>query len=30
MNIKLENVNLQSASGPNHFAAKLVKYGKKK
>tara|TARA_Y100000114_G_C11763606_1_gene331563 strand:+ start:4106 stop:5044 length:939 start_codon:yes stop_codon:yes gene_type:complete len=29
MNIKLENVNLQSASGPNHFAAKLVKYGKK-
>ena len=29
MNIQLENVNLQSTSGPNHFASKLVKYGKK-
>jgi len=26
MNIHLENVNLQSTSGPNHFASKLVKY----
>lgn len=29
MNIKIENVNLQSTSGPNHFASKLVKYGEK-
>ena len=29
MNIQLENINLQSTSGPNHFASKLVKYGKK-
>ena len=29
MNITLENVNLQSTSGPNHFASKLVKYGQK-
>jgi glycosyltransferase involved in cell wall biosynthesis len=26
MNIHLENVNLQSTSGPNHFASKLMKY----
>ena len=26
MNLHLENVNLQSTSGPNHFAAKLIKY----
>ena len=26
MNIHLENVNLQSTSGPNHFASKLIKY----
>jgi glycosyltransferase involved in cell wall biosynthesis len=26
MNIHLENVNLQSTSGPNHFASKLVKH----
>ena len=26
MNIHLENVNLQSTSGPNYFASKLVKY----
>jgi len=30
MNIHLENVNLQSTSGPNHFANKLIKYLKKK
>lgn len=29
MNIQLENVNLNSTSGPNHFASKLVKYGQK-
>ena len=29
MNIQLENVNLESTSGPNHFASKLVKYGQK-
>ena len=29
MNIHLENVNLYSTSGPNHFANKLVKYLKK-
>lgn len=29
MNIHLENVNLSSASGPNHFASKLVKYALK-
>ena len=26
MNLHLENVNLQSTSGPNHFASKLIKY----
>lgn len=26
MNIHLENVNIHNTSGPNHFAAKLVKY----
>jgi glycosyltransferase involved in cell wall biosynthesis len=26
MNIHLENVNLNSTSGPNHFAVKLIKY----
>jgi len=26
MNIHLENVDLQSTSGPNHFASKLIKY----
>ena len=26
MNIHLENVNLQSTTGPNHFASKLIKY----
>ena len=26
MNIHIENVNLKSASGPNHFANKLIKY----
>jgi len=26
MNLLLENVNLNSSSGPNHFASKLVKY----
>ena len=26
MNIHLENVNLKSTSGPNHFASKLIKY----
>ena len=26
MNIHLENINLQSTSGPNHFASKLTKY----
>ena len=26
MNILLENVNLNSTSGPNYFASKLVKY----
>ena len=26
MNVHLENVNLQSTSGPNHFASKLIKY----
>jgi len=26
MNIHLENVNIQSTSGPNHFASKLIKY----
>jgi len=26
MNLFLENVNLRSTSGPNHFASKLVKY----
>jgi len=26
MNIHLENVDLQSTSGPNHFASKLMKY----
>ena len=26
MNIHLENINLQSTSGPNHFASKLIKY----
>jgi hypothetical protein len=26
MNLHLENVNLQSTSGPNHFAGKLIKY----
>ena len=29
MNIHLENVNLYSTSGPNHFANKLIKYLKK-
>jgi glycosyltransferase involved in cell wall biosynthesis len=29
MNIHLENVNLSSTSGPNHFASKLVKYASK-
>ena len=29
MNIHLENVNLQSTSGPNHFASKLIKYAMK-
>lgn len=29
MNIHLENVNLNSTSGPNHFASKLVKYALK-
>tara|TARA_R110002074_G_C12502476_1_gene662722 strand:- start:718 stop:1620 length:903 start_codon:yes stop_codon:yes gene_type:complete len=29
MNIHLENVNLQSTSGPNHFATKLIKYASK-
>lgn len=26
MNIHLENINLQSTSGPNHFASKLIKH----
>ena len=26
MNIHLENIDLQSTSGPNHFASKLIKY----
>ena len=26
MNLHLENVNLESKSGPNHFASKLMKY----
>jgi len=30
MNVHLENINLQSTSGPNHFASKLIKYLKKK
>jgi glycosyltransferase involved in cell wall biosynthesis len=30
MNVHLENVDLSSRSGPNHFAGKLVKYLKKK
>ena len=30
MNIHLENVNINSTSGPNHFAGKLIKYLKKK
>ena len=25
MNVDLENVNLESSSGPNHFASKLIK-----
>lgn len=29
MNLHLENVNLQSTSGPNHFASKLIKYMQK-
>ena len=29
MNIHLENVNLNSTSGPNHFASKIIKYLKK-
>ena len=29
MNIHLENINLNSTSGPNQFAGKLIKYLKK-
>ena len=29
MNVHLENVNLNSNSGPNHFASKVVKYLKR-
>ena len=29
MNLHLENVNIQSTSGPNHFASKLIKYASK-
>jgi len=29
MNIHLENITLQSTSGPNHFASKLIKYMQK-
>ena len=30
MNIHLENVDLKSTSGPNHFAGKLIKYLEKR
>ena len=30
MNVHLENVNLNSSSGPNHFASKLITEFKKK